>query len=201
MKTTQYPQRVQHFVTVLLLISLTAFAGCDLLSTEDDDEPLCEGEVVLVRRMHNSVTTPEEISKPFRSCYTIALVEQRDLYMNMGTVLDVSNIYIELAGPSMGSDGAHFYYHTITLSSAGKDFFEASLDEITASFTHLDANKLPVAGDKLITGFEMVKIDPETREISFSITESALRTGNYTRFVYEPYTLTNLVVPENPSLN
>lgn len=180
-----------------MLISLTAFAGCDLFSTEEDEEPQCEGEVVLVRRLHNSVTTPEEISDPFRSCYTIALVEQRDLYMNMGTELDASNIYIELAGPPLGSDGAHYYYHTITLTSAGKFFFEASLEDITASFTHLDANKLPVAGDKIITGFEMLKIDPETREISFAITESALRTGNYTRFVYEPYTLTNLVVPEN----
>ncbi|HET9055176.1 MAG TPA: hypothetical protein VFM90_13440 [Cyclobacteriaceae bacterium] len=198
MKTTQYPQRIQHFVTVLLLISLIASTGCDLFSTEDDEEPLCKGEVVLVRRLHNSVTTPEKISDPFRSCYTIALVEQRDLYMNMGTVLDVSNIYIELAGPPMGSNGAHFYYHTITLSSAGKYFFEASLEDITVSFTHLDANKLPVAGDKLITGFEMLKIDPETREISFAITESALRTGNYTKFVYEPYAMANLVVPENP---
>lgn len=181
-----------------MLISLALFSGCDLLSTEDDEEPLCEGDVVLVRRLHNSATTPEKISEPFRSCYTIDLVEQRDLYMSMGTELDVSNIYIELAGPPLGSDGAHHYYHTITLSSAGKYFFEAEAEDITAHFTPLDANKIPVAGDKEITGFEMLKIDPVTRQISFTITQSTLHTGNYTKFVYEPYEMANLIVPENP---
>lgn len=115
----------------------------------------------------------------------------------MGTELDVSNIYIELNGPSMGTAGAYFYYHTITLTSTGKDFFEAEPSEITASFSRLDANKLPKPGDKYITGFEMLEINPATRQISFSITESEFRTGNYTTFIFEPYEIIDLIVPEN----
>lgn len=198
MKTTLFSKVLRPCITCLFFISSTLFSGCDLLSTEDDEEPVCEGDVVLIHRLHNSTTTPEKVSDPYRECYSYGLIEQRNLYMNMGTVLDVSNIYIELNGPALGTEGAHHYYHTITLTSAGKDFFEAEPAGITASFSTLDANKLPRPGDKYITGFEMLKIDPATRQISFAITESEFRTGNYTTFIFEPYEFINLVVPENP---
>ncbi len=178
-----------------MLLSATSFTGCDLLSTEDDEEPACDGEVVIVRRLHTSTVSPPTISEPFRACYTILLVEQRD-YFVVGE-LSESQIYIELAGPLLGSDGAHHYYHVIRLVARGKYFFESDPAEISASFTSLDANKLPVPGDKVVIDFEMLKIDPEMRQVGFVVRESVLHTSNNTKFVYDAYHIADLTVPEN----
>lgn len=196
MKTQQYPKRLQQFATCFFLISITLFAGCDFLTGEDDEEPVCEGDVVLINRLHNSTTTPKTVSDPYRKCYTYGLIEQRNMRTITGDI-STSNIYIELNGPSIGS-GAHGDYHTITLTSNGKDFFEAELANITATFSRLNANKIPMSADYEIIDFEMLKMDPTTRQISFAVNESQYYTSNYTWFVYEPYEIINLVVPENP---
>lgn len=196
MKNKFQSRFTQCVVYCVLLFSVTLFSGCDLLTVEDDEEPACEGDVALITRFHNIVTGTEVINDPGRNCYTFGLIEQRNLRTITGA-LEASNIYIELNGNPMGG-GAYDNYVAITLTASGKDFFEASLTEITATFTRLDANKLPAPGDKYIDDFEMVKIDPVTRQISFSIMESRFVTGNYTWFVYEPYEIINLVVPENP---
>jgi hypothetical protein len=167
MKTQGYANGLQHVVTYFFMLAIIVLMGCDLLSTEDEEEPPCQGDVVLINRLHNTVTTPEKISDPFRECYTYGLIEQRDNYV-VGE-LSESSIHIELNGPVLGTEGARHYYHVITLSAQGKFFFDAELSEITARFTRLDANKLPKPGDKYITGFEMLKIDKANRQISFDI--------------------------------
>lgn len=189
MKTNLYLRVSQRLMQLSFLLAITLLAGCELFN-EEEEEPECEGDVVLISRRHDTIGSNVTISNPSRNCYAYSLVEQRNLYMNMGTELDVSNIYIELAG--------EHHFHTITLSSQGEYFFEADPQNITASFSRLDANKIPLAGDKYVTDFEMLTIDPETREISFIIRESQFWINNNTKFVFEPYEMINLVVPENP---
>src|SRR5690606_27988851 len=97
-------RHVQHLVWCLTLLIIPIFSGCDVLFGDDDEEDLCTGEVVLTKRLHDSSVSPEKLGDPLRSCYSIALVEQIDLYMNMGTELDRSSVYIELAGPLLGTE-------------------------------------------------------------------------------------------------
>ncbi len=197
-KTNLYQRVLQRLMQLSFLLAVTLLAGCDLFD-EDDEETPCSGEVVLTARRHDSFSGGNvKIGDPIRYCYSYNLIEQRDFYMSMGTEFDRSDIFIELAGPSLGTDGAHHYYHTITLTSDDELFFEADPENITASFSRLDANKIPMAGDKYVTDFEMISINPETRQISFAIRDSQFVLNNNSKFVFDAYEIVNLVVPENP---
>lgn len=160
------------------MLCFALFSGCGLFDSEDGDD-LCKGNFEL----NYSSTVNGAVGGDYRECFDRIEASQHPAPQ--------SKNWIDILYVRDGNPGGYFL---MRLDSRTGDFFDAPLNQIDFYFQRLDANKLPLTGDRYHKGFEITKIDKATRQISFKVDEMEHR-GEYARiFKYKPVAVTNLTI-------
>lgn len=152
--------------------------SCGLFESDEEDD-LCSGTYELNYAAYDDGT----LAASYRDCFNRIEASQLPAPQDKNWV-DI--LFVRDGNPSG--------FFSIRLDGRSGDFFDAPLDGVDAYFYRLDANKQVLAGTNTITGFEMLKIDKSTRQISFRIEAMNSRTSNVRVFTYEPLELTDLTI-------